>query len=159
MVYYVVVNTEHNCICKISDYEIDIQNQPNVKKIEISKDEFYAIKWSSKTFLYDGKNYKIEGDQDIENDAGTILPDQTISYPYNFKNEEELKKYINDQIKFIEHWLNSNKNHLLYNKWDNYKNFLKNFNLTSIQYPFRQDFIKYLDLNNQPSNNLLELPF
>jgi len=157
---YVIFNSASNCVYKIAEKENDLNNLNLVKSdykiIEVNNEEFNSLKLNKKIC-----SSIVENSFFFEN-------------MYNSFDIESLQNYINNFIKQIELFLNSNTNHVDFYKWQNYKNLLislkpseivplidfidKNGNKTTDYGILNQSLEEYLESKNVPSLNILQIP-
>jgi len=71
-----------------------------------------------------------------------------ITEPMGPQNEQWLKNVINHEIQHFENWLSICKENSNYTKIQNYCNFLKNFDTSSVSFPMNESFGKYLISNS-----------
>jgi mRNA-degrading endonuclease YafQ of YafQ-DinJ toxin-antitoxin module len=132
-------------IYRIAENESDLNNlninKSDYKIIEDSQLNFESVKYGTK--FVDKYN------QDL-----IIYQDANVS----FKNEEELKPSIENCKNIIQEFTKNNKNHPLFNKWNDYYNQLNSLNLDSITYPLNKSLEQYFKDQNLPSLNTLQLP-
>jgi hypothetical protein len=153
-------NIENTCY-RIAENQYDLNNlninQEDYKIIEETELNFNLVKYGNKIpikYINNVINFSI-----IE----TNFKDQIVT---NVNNEQIviktakqfLKEYIENFKKNIKQFLDNNKNHSLYNRWDNYYNQLNNFNLDSIDYPLNKSLEQYFKDLGQPSYNILQIP-
>jgi hypothetical protein len=131
---------------RIAENENDL-NQLNINKsdytiIEISQENFLGIKNNVRYAILDTKNQQVTYDfkQDI------------------FFTKEDLKNRLNELKNLIKLFLDNNKNHSSFDKWNNYYNQLNSFNLDNITYPLNNSLEKYFNDLGQLSLNPLQLP-
>ena len=74
------------------------------------------------------------------------------------ENKEHLKTDIDLFKQQIKQFIDSNPNHPLFSRWNNYYNQLNNLNFDNINYPLTMSLEKYLNDLGQPSLNPLQLP-
>jgi hypothetical protein len=80
-----------------------------------------------------------------------------ISNEFKF-NLENLKNYIEEYKKNIFQFLNNNRNHVLFNRWNDYYNQLNTLNLENITYPLNVSLEQYFKDQNLTSLNPLQIP-
>jgi hypothetical protein len=117
--------------------------QSDYKIIEDSQTNFNLVKYGTKYVLK------------YNNDIITYGIEETETF---FSAKENLKNYIFNNKKIIEGFLDNNKNHPLFNQWNNYLNQLNNLNLDLITYPLNKSLEQYFNDLGQPSFNILQLP-
>jgi len=115
-------------------------NKSNYKIIEVSQQDFNFVKLNQKNIeKYVGEN--------------VIYTDEIFVF-YKIS----LQNYINNLKNSIDPFLKNNKNHYLFNIWNDYYNQLNNLNLDSITYPSNKSLEQYFSDLGQPSFNILQLP-
>jgi len=115
-------------------------NKSNYKIIEVSQQDFNFVKLNQKNIeKYVGEN--------------VIYTDEIFVF-YKIS----LQNYINNLKNPINQFLKNNKNHYLFNIWNDYYNQLNNLNLDSITYPSNKSLEQYFSDLGQPSFNILQLP-
>jgi hypothetical protein len=150
MAYFVFkkdLNGVNGTLYRIAENQSDLDNliinKPDYKIIEDSQDNFDAVKYGTKTVL----NYN----------------ENTINYieiPIIYRDQGSLYGYINNVKKEIKWFLDLNKNHSLYNKWNDYFNQLDSFSneLSNINFPLNKSLEQYFKDQNKPSLNPLQIP-
>jgi alpha-L-arabinofuranosidase len=132
---------------KIAENQSDLNNlnidKLNYKIIEDSQSNFDSVKYGTKII----KGY---------NNNNINYAD--LSYEFKFTKKQELQDYIEKVINQIKCFLDNNKNHLLFNNWNNYYNQLKSLDLDSISYPLGKSLEQYFKDQNLLSLNPLQLP-
>jgi hypothetical protein len=148
MAYFVFIKNLDNLessIYRIAENQSDLNNlniiQSDYKIIEDSQENFNAVKFGLKSIL------KYNGETIIFNDEIPII-----------KNKSSLTPYINFFKEKINNYLKNNKNHALYNRWNDYYNQLNNLNVDSITYPLNKSLEQYFNDLGQPSFHILQLP-
>lgn len=149
MAYFIFIKNSdgiNGSLYKIAENKFDLDNlniiQSNYKIIEVSQNNFDDVKYVIKQVLnYDGNtvNYL-----DIEY-TGAV-------------DKNSFLKEINGCKNAIIQFLNVNKGHPLYSKWNDYYNQLSNLNLNNINYPLNISLEQYLNNIGQTSLNILQLP-
>lgn len=133
---------------KIAENQSDLNNlnidKLNYKIIEDSQSNFDSVKYGTKII----KSYN--------NNNNINYAD--LSYEFKFTKKQELQDYIEKVINQIKCFLDNNKNHLLFNNWNNYYNQLKSLDLDSISYPLGKSLEQYFKDQNLLSLNPLQLP-
>jgi len=125
----------------LSDLNNTNINQNDYKIIEDTQDNFNSVKYSLKSVLKFNNNI--------------IIYENTPIVPI-IKNE--LKFKINEIKNIINPFLKNNKNHPLFDRWNNYYNQLNSLDLDSITYPLNKSLEQYFNDLGQPSFNILQLP-
>jgi alpha-L-arabinofuranosidase len=132
---------------KIAENQSDLNNlnidKLNYKIIEDSQSNFDSVKYGTKII----KGY---------NNNNINYAD--LFYEFKFTKKQELQDYIEKVINQIKCFLDNNKNHLLFNNWNNYYNQLKSLDLDSISYPLGKSLEQYFKDQNLLSLNPLQLP-
>jgi len=116
-------------------------NISNYKIIEDSQLNFDAVKYGNKSAIKYNNN--------------------TISYINNinlFTEKKQLQKHIDNFKNNIKQFTENNKNHPLFNLWNDYSNQLDSLNLDTITYPLNKTLEQYLNDLGQPSFSILQLP-
>jgi len=148
MSYFIFQNNSDNIegtLYKISENQSDLDNlnipQSVYKIIESSQENFNEVKLGKKDVVkYQGEN---------------IIFSNVLIYSIT---QEKLFSVVNQNKLIINQFLNNNKNHPLFNSWQNYYNQLNNLNLNTITYPLNKSLEQYFDDLGQPSLNTLQLP-
>ena len=148
MSYFIFQNNSDNIegtLYKISENQSDLDNlnipQSVYKIIESSQENFNEVKLGKKDVVkYQGEN---------------IIFSNIVIYSID---QENLFSVVNRNKLIINQFLNNNKNHPLFNSWQNYYNQLNNLNLSTITYPLNKSLEQYFDDLGQPSYNILQIP-
>jgi len=141
-------------LSKIAENKSDLDNynitQSDYKIIEDSQENFNLVKLNLKiASKYNGNTIVyLDIDPDISDKNNIIF----------FKDSILLKEYINGLKKLIKNFLDSNKNHSLYNKWNDYYSQLSNLDISTIQFPMKKTLEQHFQDLNLPSLNTLQLP-
>jgi hypothetical protein len=114
------------------------------KLIEITQEKFNDVKINKSPVI-----------KYVDND---VIYNQNQPSSGHFRNSKDLKIILDPIKNNIQFFLDSNKNSLLFDKWNNYLNFLNNLNLESLNYPIESSFEEYLSKNNIFFLNPLQLP-
>jgi len=132
-------------IYRIAENQSDLNNlniiQSNYKIIEDSQLNFDSVKYGNKTAI----KYN----------------DNIISYVdciNLFTEKKQLQNFINNFKNSIKQFTDNNKNHPLFNRWNDYGNQLDSLNLDSITYPLNKSLQQYFKDQNQISLSTLQLP-
>lgn len=147
--YYFIFSKNLNNISgtlyKIAENQNDLNNLniivSDYKIIQESETNFNNVKYGTKKII------------SYNND--------TISFEENtnsYTNKQKLKEHIDVQKEKITEFLINNKNHLLYDRWNNYYNQLNNLNLDTITFPLNKSLEQHFNDLGQPSLNILQLP-
>ena len=159
MAYFIFLKNHdniENTIYRIAENESDLNNlnidQSNYKVIEDSQENFNAIKYGTKYIV----KYN---DNNITYENTIIIFDDFLKNGVLVKSAKE---YLNDYIlnckNTINQFLKNNKNHQLFNRWNDYYNQLDSLNLDSIQYPLNKSLEQYFKDQNLTSLNPLQIP-
>jgi len=141
-------------LSKIAENKSDLDNynitQSDYKIIEDSQENFNLVKLNLKiASKYNGNTIVyLDIDPDISDKNNIIF----------FKDSILLKEYINGLKKLIKNFLDSNKNHSLYNKWNDYYSQLSNLDISTIQFPMKKTLEQHFQDLNLPSLNTLQIP-
>ena len=148
MSYFIFLNNSDNLegtLYRIAENQSDLNNlniaQSVYRIIEDSQNNFDLIKYGNKYVV------KYINNDIFFEDTSTI-----------FNKKEELQGYVNTFKSQIKQFLDSNKNHPLFNNWQNYYNQLNNLNLNNISYPLNMSLEQYFKDQNQTSLSPLQLP-
>ena len=148
MSYFIFLKNLDNIeatIYKIAENQNDLNNlnitQGNYKIIEDSQSNFDLVKFKNK--------YPVKYNDNVI----TYIDEKNL-----FKVKESLQNYIDSLKNQIIQFTNNNKDHSLFNHWNNYYNQLNSLNLDDIQYPLNKSLEQYLSDLGQPSYNILQLP-
>jgi hypothetical protein len=147
MAYFIFTKDSDNIISSI--YRI-AENESDLNNINIEKTVYKIIEDTDSNFelVKLGKKFP----EKYENNSITY-----ISNEFNF-SLESLKNYIEEYKKNILQFLNNNKNHLLFNRWNNYYNQLNTLNLNNITYPLNISLEQYFKDQNLTYLNPLQIP-
>jgi hypothetical protein len=147
MAYFIFLKNLDNVsgtVCKIAENQSDLNNlnitQSDYKIIEDSESNFNLVKLGNKYI-------------DKYNSNEIIYKDQT-----NLFEKNNLQLSVDNFKKLIKQFTDNNKNHPLYDRWNNYYNQLNNLNLDSITYPLNTSLEQYFNDLGQPAFNILQLP-
>jgi len=116
-------------------------NESIYKIIEDSQSNFEAVKYGTKSSI----SYN-----------GNIIT--YINIPSVPLTKQQLNNYVSFYKKDIQLFLDNNKNHPLFNTWQNYYNQLNSLDLNSISYPLNVSLEQYFNDLGQSSLNPLQLP-
>lgn len=134
----------NNSLYRIAETEIDLNN------LNIIKENYKIIEDSQTNFNFVKLGLKLVDKYDNNNNISYL--DITTTY-----NEKRLKNYILNYTSNIKLFLENNKDHIFYNKWNNYLTQLDSLNFSTITFPIISLEQYYKDLQ-QPSLNPLQLP-
>jgi len=157
MAYFIFLKNSDNIegtLSKIAENKSDLDNcnitQSDYKIIEDSQENFNLVKLNLKiASKYNGNTIVyLDIDPDISDKNNIIF----------FKDSILLNEYINGFKKLIKNFLDSNKNHSLYNKWNDYYSQLSNLDISTIQFPMKKTLEQHFQDLNLPSLNTLQLP-
>lgn len=147
MAYFIFTKNSDNLessIYKIAENESDLNN------LNLSKSEYKIIEDSDANFqlVRLGKKFPLK------------YQNNTITYIFNepYFLLKDLENYIQYFKNLIKNYLEYNKNHSLYTKWNNYYNQLDSLNLNSFTFPFEKSLEEYFKDANQTYLNPLQLP-
>jgi hypothetical protein len=159
MAYFIFTKTENNSgsIYRIAENQSDLNNlniiQSDYTIIEESSLNFNAVKYGTKNIIqYSGNTITYE-------DSFIDFKDETNQKGEIVKSAKQiLSDYISNLKVFIQNFTNNNKNHPLFNRWNDYYNQLNTLNLDNITYPLNVSLEQYFKENNKNSFHPLQLP-
>jgi len=130
---------------KIAENETDLNNLNidinNFKIIEISQNDFNSLKLQDKFFVsYDNNN----------------IATYSESKDPCYSSINSLKNDISSTINTINMFLDNNKNHVDYSKFNSYKTQLSNIDINN--YPLTKSIPEYFNDLGQTSLNVLQIP-
>jgi hypothetical protein len=141
-------------LCSIAENNSDLTSlnidQSNYKIIEVSQTNFDAVKYGTKKII------KYNSDNIIYINIEDILARPNTTHFFNTK--ENLNNYIENYKNRIKQFTENNKNHSLFDRWNNYYNQLNSLNLDSITYPLDKSLEQYFKDQNQTSLSPLQIP-
>ena len=73
-------------------------------------------------------------------------------------SESNLQKILNDRIKLLSPFIENNLNNPLYNSLNRYKEYLENFNISSITLPLNKTWEEYCNENSITFYHPLQIP-
>jgi hypothetical protein len=130
---------------RIAENQFDLDNlnisKPCYKIIEDLQNNFDLVKYGNKVIVK------------YNNNTITYI-DQTSL----IENKKELQSYIDNFKEQIKRFTDSNLNHPLFNRWNDYYNQLSSLNLDSITYPLNKSLEQYFKDQGQTSLNPLQVP-
>jgi hypothetical protein len=148
MAYFIFTNDLDNIegtIYRIAENESDLNNlninKSNYKIIEDSQSNFESVKYGMKGVSKYSQNLILYVDSS-----------------YSFSKKEELKVTVDSYKHIIQKFIDNNKNHPLFNIWNNYYNQLNSLNLDTISYPLNKSLEQYFKDQNLISLHPLQLP-
>ena len=159
MAYFIFVKDLDNTsgtLSKIVENNSDLNSlnivQSDYKIIEVSQENFNLVKFNKKNPLkYNGNDITYE---DISNIINPSFPDLNG----RFNTKDSLNKYVESLKKSIKTFLESNKQSLVFNRWNDYYNQLDSLDSNSITYPLYKSLEEYFSDLGQPSYSILQLP-
>jgi hypothetical protein len=159
MAYFIFVKDLDNTLgtlSRIAENDSDLNSlniiQSDYKIIEVSQENFNLVKFNKKNpSKYNGNDITYE---DITKIINPSFPDLNG----RFNTKADLNNYVEALKKSIKIFLESNKQSLVFNRWNDYYNQLNSLNLNSIAYPLYKSLEEYLNDLGQPSYSILQLP-
>ena len=145
---YLIFNSDNN-IVKIaaSDSDRDSQNivlaHHTVK--DVSDSDFLKVRMGISIATYDGTNVTI-----------TDLTNMSINM--SIENENQLKSTLKNIINIILNFSQNNQDNLLYNSLNNYKEYLENFDTSSLTFPVDKSWEHYCNENSITFYHPLQIP-
>ena len=145
---YLIFNSDNN-IVKIaaSDSDRDSQNivlaHHTVK--DVSDSDFLKVRMGISIATYDGTNVTI-----------TDLTNMSINM--SIENENQLKSTLKNITKTITDFIENNQGNLLYTGINNYKEYLKNFDTSSLTFPLNKSWEQYCNENSITFYHPLQIP-
>jgi len=140
---YLIFNSDNNLV-KIAANDSDRDSQNIVLSdhsvVSVSDADFLKIKTNASVANYDGTN--------------VTITDTSVS----FQNEENLKTTLKIIIKPITDFLENNQDHSLYAGLNNYKEYLENFDTSSITFPLEKSWEQYCNENSITYYHPLQIP-
>lgn len=140
----------------------------NCENIEGSLVRFAENQSDLNNLNIDQSSYRIINNNEIDFNEIKNQKKIVLSYTNNdinfkdhsllFKEEKDLKAYIELLKKQIKLFLDNNPNHTLFNRWNNYYNQLNSLETSSLSYPLDKSLEQYFNDLNQPSFNILQIP-
>jgi hypothetical protein len=126
------------------------ENENDLNLLNIIKEDYTIASISPEDFFEIKLN--IKSAVRYENDS-PIYENLTHSY-----SKEDLLFHLKILKNKINVFLENNKNHPLFNNWNNYLNQLNSFDVNSIAFPLTKSFEKHLFDSNQTVYNILQVP-
>jgi hypothetical protein len=140
-------------IYRIAENYSDLNNiniiQSDYKIIEDSQENFDAVKHGIKNIVRYNNDVITFKNKDID-------PENRNSDAVF--NKETLSQYIEYYKNLIKEFTDNNKNHILFNRWNDYYNQLDGLNLDNITFPLTTSLEQYFKDQNQPSLHPLQIP-
>lgn len=126
------------------------ENESDLNSLNITKSEFKIIEDSNENFelVKLKKKFPLK----YQNNTITFITLESFFYL------KDLKDYTENLKNYIKNFLDNNKNHPLFTKWNNYLNQINNLNLNSINFPLEKSLEEYFKDTNQTYLNPLQLP-
>jgi hypothetical protein len=128
------------------------ENQSDLNNLNINVADYFIKEVTENDFLNVKNGLKNCNGYDSNNNI--ILEDQINLY----KDKKTLQNEVNDYKQFIDDFLNNNKSHPYFNKWNLYLNQLNSLNLDTITYPLNKSLEQHFNDLGQTSLNILQLP-
>jgi len=99
----------------------------------------------------------------LKNNTKIVIEHDGTNYIYNnsgagFNEESTLTDYLNEITRVISNALERYPNHPDASIWTNYKNFVDNFDTSTLTFPLINSWEKYCEDNSITYINLLQLP-
>jgi hypothetical protein len=164
MAYFIFTKNSENIegtIYKIGENESDLNNlninKEHYKIIEDLQSNFDLVKYGNRYPLKYINNTVVYNTTEI-NFADHVITNKNGEQIIIKLAKEFLREYIENYKIKIKQFLDNNKNHPLFNRWNNYYNQINNLNLDSITYPLNKSLEQYFNDLGQPSYNILQLP-
>jgi hypothetical protein len=140
---YIIFNN-NNELVKIAANDSDRDSQNIVLSDHtiqnVSDSDFLKIQTGVATATYDGTN--------------VTLTDNVMSSV----SEIHFKKYLENVILMASNFLEENKSNLLYTPINEYKNYLENFDSSSLSFPSEKNLEQYCNENSLPFYHPLQIP-
>lgn len=142
---YIIFN-ENNELVKIASNASDRDSLhlvlSNLSVTEVSDIDFLKIKKNMASVSYDGLTVTVTD----FNEANII------------ETQSKLESYLKDIIKYISCYTNTNRNHLMYNEINSYKEYLENFDVNSLTFPLNKSWEEYCSDNSITFYHPLQIP-
>jgi len=139
---YFIFNSDNNLVkIAANDSDRDSQNLilSNHSVVTVSNDDFLKAKTGS-FVIYDGTNVTFR-DQDSL-----------------FSNDSHLQSYFNNVTEAIEEFSKENSDNSLYTDLNNYKEYLENFDVSSVSFPLNKSWEQYCNENSITFYHPLQIP-
>jgi hypothetical protein len=156
MAYFVFAKNLPNIygtLYRIAENQSDLNNlniiPSDYKIIEVSQDLFTQVQLHKISINFYDNNDQI-------NSTSTFDP--KLNLGVYFKNQQKLDTYLNNIKETIKNFLDGNKNHPQFNRWNDYYNQLMDFNTATAPYRINVSWEEYLKNSNQPYYNILQIP-
>jgi hypothetical protein len=127
------------------------ENQNDLNNLNIRKEDYKIIEDSQDNF-----NQVKLGTKYPEKYNNNIIT--YVDFKRNFNDKNSVKFYIKNFTNQINDFLELNKQHPDFNKWNNYLNQLNSLNINDITYPLNKSLEQYFQDIGQPSLSPLQLP-
>tara|TARA_R110000765_G_scaffold380124_1_gene471172 strand:- start:232 stop:663 length:432 start_codon:yes stop_codon:yes gene_type:complete len=141
---YLIFNSDNN-IVKIASNNSDRDSQnmvlSNHSVVSVSDADFLKVRTNVAIATYDGTDVTI-----------TDLSDNFI------ESENDLKLIFKDIINIILNFSQNNQDNLLYNSLNNYKEYLENFDTSSLTFPVDKSWEHYCNENSITFYHPLQIP-
>lgn len=141
---YLIFNSENNLVkIAANDSDRDSQNLilSNHSVVTISDSDFLKIRTGTAIVSYDGTNVNITNFDDN-----------------NIENENDLKSILKDITSCISSFLNENEDNSLYSSLNEYRNYLLNFDTSSLTFPLNKSWEQYCNENSITFYHPLQIP-
>jgi hypothetical protein len=121
-------------------------DQPNVNIIEVTSEDFIKIKSGHSAIVsYDGTNF-------------TFVHDEPVIPAEERGVQDPIITHHNELSEKIGKWLEDHPEHPKTSEWTSYKNYLDNFDVSSVTWPLGKSWEEYCQDNSISYKSLLELP-
>ena len=141
---YLIFNSDNN-IVRIASNNSDRDSQnmvlSNHSVVSVSDADFLKVRTNVAIATYDGTDVTI-----------TDLSDNFI------ESENDLKLIFKDIINIILNFSQNNQDNLLYNSLNNYKEYLENFDTSSLTFPVDKSWEHYCNENSITFYHPLQIP-
>lgn len=126
------------------------ENENDLNLLNINKEDYNIISIDVNNF--NEVKLNIKSAERYENNS-PIYENLTHSY-----TKEDLLFHLKILKNKINDFLKNNKNHPLFNRYNNYLNQLNSFNINSLTFPLTKSFEKHLFDSGQTVYNILQIP-